>query len=240
MGRWTELALKLAQAKRLGEFAQADAVMRELAPLASQTARRVHAAYASLRKQRAADFLAIAPALIWKKIERFEEWYLRELSESDRARAAKEYFAAWCYVELRYRYFDAAREQSDEQRILSLAPDRPIADPRWQRDQDDNDEFELPPEELDRIREWDPLDGVVLFCLTGLWDRLPAGLWTHWLEQLGIEEPFPPEEYLRAAGTRKRAVLAASLNVSRDVIYQRWRRLKARFSQQIPSVGALS
>jgi hypothetical protein len=239
MGRWTELALKLAQAKRLGEFAQADAVMRELAPLASQTARRVHAAYASLRKQRAADFLAIAPALIWKKIERFEEWYLRELSESDRARAAKEYFAAWCYVELRYRYFDAAREQSDEQRLLSLAPDRPIADPRWQRDQDDNDEFELPPEELERIREWDPLDGVVLFCLTGLWDRLPAGLWTSWLEQLGIEEPFPPEEYLRAAGTRKRAVLAASLNVSRDVIYQRWRRLKARFSQQIPSVGVL-
>jgi hypothetical protein len=238
MGRWTELALKLAQAKRVGNLADADAVMRELQPLASQTARRVHAAYASLRKQRAADFLAVAPTLIWKKIERFEEWYLRELSVEDRARAAKEYFAAWCYVELRYRYFDAAREQSDEQRVLSLAPDRPIADPRYKRDEQD-EEFELPPEELRRVRQWDPLDGVVLFCLTGLWDRLPPGLWTRWLEQLGIEEPFPPEEYLRAPSTRKRAVLAASLNVSRDVIYQRWRRLKARFHQQIASDGVL-
>lgn len=238
MGRLTELALKLAQAKRLGDTAEADLVMRELQPLASQTARRVHAAYASLRKQRAADFLAVAPALIWKKIERFEEWYLRELSEADRIRAAKEYFAAWCYVELRYRYFDAAREQSEEQRLLSLAPDRPIADPRYERD-DEDEEFELPPEELRRVREWDPLDGVVLFCLTGLWDRLPPGLWTSWLERLGIEEPFPPEEYLRAPSTRKRAVLAASLNVSRDVIYQRWRRLKARFNQQIASDGVL-
>lgn len=238
MGRLTELALKLAQAKRLGDTAEADLVMRELQPLASQTARRVHAAYASLRKQRAADFLAIAPALIWKKIERFEEWYLRELSEADRIRAAKEYFAAWCYVELRYRYFDAAREQSEEQRLLSLAPDRPIADPRYERDEED-EEFELPPEELRRVREWDPLDGVVLFCLTGLWDRLPPGLWTSWLERLGIEEPFPPQEYLRAPSTRKRAVLAASLNVSRDVIYQRWRRLKARFNQQIASDGVL-
>lgn len=238
MGRWTELALKLAQTKRLGTGGpEADAVMRELAPLANQTARRVHAAYASLRKQRAADFIATAPALVWKKIERFEEWYLRELSPEDRARAVKEYFSAWCYVELRYRYLDAAREQSEEQRLLSLAPDRPIADPRSEAD--DEEPFELPPEEMARVREWDPLDGVILFCLTGLWDRLPAGLWTSWLERLGVEEPFPPQEYLRAPNTKKRAVLAAALNVSRDVIYQRWRRLKTRFNEQIPSTGAL-
>jgi hypothetical protein len=238
MGTWTELALKLAQAKRLGIAAEADFAMRELSVLITQTARRIHASYGSLRKQRAADFVAQAPTLVWKKIERFEEWYQRELSPQDHALAAKEYFSAWCYVELRYRYLDNAREQSDEQRMLSLSPDRTIADPRSETD-DDNDAFELPPEELERVRNWDPLDGVILFCLTGLWDQLPAGLWTSWLERLGIEEPFPPEDYLRAPAQKKRAALAAALNVSRDVIYQRWRRLKNRFGEQIPSTGAI-
>ena len=238
MGIWTELALKLAQAKRLGASADADLALRELSPLVTQTARRIHASYSSLRKQRAADFVAQAPALIWKKIERFEDWYAREFSPQDQAIAAKEYFAAWCYVELRYRYLDNAREQSDEQRLLSLSFDRPIADPRGASD-DDDDAFELPPEELERVRAWDPLDGVILFCLTGLWDQLPEALWNGWLAQLGIEPPFPPQEYLRAPSQKKRAALAAALNVSRDVIYQRWRRLKARFREQIPSTGAI-
>lgn len=238
MGIWTELALKLAEAKRLGGGAGADLAMRELSPLVTQTARRVHASYGSLRKQRAADYVAQAPVLAWKKIERFEEWYLRELTPEDRARGVKEYFSAWCYVELRYRYLDAAREQSEEQRVLPLAPDRPIADPRSEVEED-GDAFELPPEELDRVRNWDPLDGVILFCLTGLWDQLPAGLWTSWLERLGIEEPFPPEAYLRANAGKKRAALADALNVSRDVIYQRWRRLKTRFKEQISSSGVL-
>ena len=238
MGTWTELALKLAEAKRLGVRADADLALRELSPLVVQTARRIHASYGSLRKQRAADFLAQAAVLVWKKIERFEEWYQRELTPEDRVRGAKEYFSAWCYVELRYRYLDTAREQSEEQRILPLAPDRPIADPKSEIE-DEGDAFELPAEELERVRNWDPLDGVILFCLTGLWDQLPPGLWTSWLERLGIEEPFPTDAYLRAPSVKKRAALADALNVSRDVIYQRWRRLKARFNEQIPSTGAL-
>ena len=77
MGIWTELALKLAQAKRLGESAAADLALRELSVLVTQTARRIHASYGSLRKQRAADFVAQAPTFIWNKVERFEEWYAR-------------------------------------------------------------------------------------------------------------------------------------------------------------------
>ena len=52
-----------------------------------------------------------------------------------------------------------------------------------------------------------PLDGQILFGLTGLWDQLPAGLWANWLAQLGIEMPFPPQDYLRAPAQKKRAAL---------------------------------
>src|SRR3954469_6405407 len=103
MVRWTELALKVASAKRSGGSPEGEAAMRDLAGYVTQTARRIHATHASLRRQRAADFIAMAPALVWKKIEKFQAWYERELSPEVRANSEKDWFGAWSYVELRYR-----------------------------------------------------------------------------------------------------------------------------------------
>jgi len=96
-------------------------------------------------------------------------------------------------------------------------------------------DFELAGDELDRVKHWDPLDGVILFSLTGQWDKVPAEVWKHWLDRLKVAEPFPPREYLEAPKTKKRAVLASLLGVSRDVIYQRWLRLKQKFQQELHS-----
>ena len=242
MGRWTELALKVASAKKVGGTRDGDLAMLDLAPFVTQTARRIHAAHASLRRQRAADFIAMAPALVWKKMEKFEEWYERELTPELRKDAPKDWFAAWCYVELRYRYLDQGRDQAEEQRVRSLASNSAVAG-RLQGgdvvsvadDEPPAGDFELAGDELDRVKHWDPLDGVILFCLTGQWDKVPAEVWKHWLDRLKLAEPFPPREYMEAPKTKKRAVLANLLGVSRDVIYQRWLRLKQKFQQELHS-----
>jgi hypothetical protein len=239
MVRWTELALEVARSKDLGGTPAGERAMAELAPFVAQTARRIHAAHASLRRQRALDFVAIAPAMVWKKVEKFREWYDRELSPETKANPPKDFFAAWCYVELRYRYLDAGRDQADEQKVRSLTGNAPIAGRvaggDLVADDESAAEFELAPEDLGRVSSWDPLDGVILFCLTGQWDKVPGDLWQSWMERLELSQPFPPPEFIQAPKTKKRAALAASLNVSRDVIYQRWLRLKQKLHNQVPS-----
>ena len=241
MGRWTELALKVAVAKRVGGTPEGDRAMTELEPFIVQTARRIHhGQHGTLRKQRALDFIAMAPALVWAKMEKFEQWYDRELTPTARADATKEWFSAWCRVELRYRYLDQGRSQAEEQRLHSLADGNAVADDRAEEPGAPAGGFELAPEDVERIKGWDPLDGVILFTLTDQWDKVPADLWRHWLDQLGLEEPIPPAAYLQAPKLKKRAVLADALGVSRDVIYQRWLRLKLRFQQRQQEVSEQS
>ena len=233
MGRWTELALKVANAKRVGRSLDSDLAMAELEPFVAQTARRIHhGQHGTLRQQRAVDFIAMAPAMVWGKIEKFEQWYDRELDTEARADASKEWFSAWCRVELRFRYLDQGRAQADEQRLLSLADSGPVADKNAD-EPGESRELELGADDIRRLESWDALDGVIIFSLTHQWDKVPAGLWKQWLTELGVLEPFPPDQYIKAVKLKKRAALAEALGVSRDVIYQRWLRLKLRFEQQV-------
>lgn len=238
MARWTELALAAATAKRTQDRVGGNFAMSELAPVAVRTARRIHATYASLRRQRAADFVAMAPTLVWNKVEKFEQWYFGKLSDAQRADPTKDWFSAWCYTELHYRYLDQGRDQADEQVTYSLSPGGGDAiggyHPAGANDGGDDDAggFALTGEDLARVRGWGALDGVILFCLTGQWDKVPADLWSAWLAELDLRPPFPPVHYLQAPRTKKRAVLASLLHVSRDVIYQRWLRLKRKVHQE--------
>jgi len=176
----------------------------------------------------------MAPAMVWKKIEKFEAWYERELSPELRANPPKDWFAAWCYVELRYRYLDAGRDQADEHKVQTLTAHSPIAGRLTGGDEPPAD-FELAAEELGRVQQWDALDGVILFSLTGQWDKVPAELWRQWLDRLELREPFPPDAFIQAPKTKRRAALAEALGVSRDVIYQRWLRLKQKLQSQVHS-----
>ena len=172
----------------------------------------------------------MAPAMVWKKIEKFEAWYERELSPELRANPPKDWFAAWCYVELRYRYLDAGRDQADEHKVQTLTAHSPIAG-RLTGGEEPPADFELAAEELGRVQQWDALDGVILFSLTGQWDKVPAELWRQWLDRLDLREPFPPDEFVQAPKTKRRALLAQALGVSRDVIYQRLAAAQAKAAE---------
>ena len=101
MSRLTPLALTVAQAKRQGRPAargngEADRAMETLAPFIKETAQRTHGRYYSLRRQLASDFVSHAPAMVWNRIEHFEDWYYQELPAAARSgEQAKDFFAAW-------------------------------------------------------------------------------------------------------------------------------------------------
>ena len=90
-------------------------------------------------------------------------------------------------------------------------------------------DFALSEGDAEQLGEWDPLDGVILFCLAGQWTQVPAHIWDAWLDELELEGDFPPPEFVEAPRPRRRTLLADALNVSRDVIYQRWLRLKKKY-----------
>ena len=89
--------------------------------------------------------------------------------------------------------------------------------------------------------EWALLLSATLSVLWALWgasflaDFVPAELWRQWLDRLELREPFPPDAFIQAPKTKRRAALAEALGVSRDVIYQRWLRLKQKLQSQVHS-----
>ena len=231
MSRLTPLALTVAQAKRHGgrNAREADQAMETLAPFIKETAQRIHGRYYSLRRQLASDFVSHSPALVWTRIEHFEDWYYQELPSAARAEEAKDFFAAWCYRELHFRYLDVGRGQKSQPKVKALESTSDLADHRSPLGEPSVYDFSLPDSEWQQLRDWDPLDGVILFALAGQSSQVPADLWRHWLDELSLKPPFPPPEFAEAPRVKRRACLAEALHVSRDVIFQRWHRLKDKY-----------
>lgn len=230
MSRLTPLALTVAKAKRHGEPArEADRAMQTLSLFIKETAQRIHGRYYSLRRQLASDFVSHSPSLVWTRIEHFEDWYYQELPSDARAEQSKDFFAAWCYRELHFRYLDVGRGQKSAPKVKALESTSDLPDHRAPADEPSIYDFSLSEGEWEALRDWDPLDGVILFSLAGQWTQVPAELWKHWLDELSLKPPFPPPEFVESQRVKRRAVLAQSLHISRDVIFQRWHRLKEKY-----------
>jgi len=228
MTQFTEMALKVAESKQSGASAAGDQTMRMLVPLITQTARRIHASKGMLRQQAAHDFATEAPSLVWKRIHKFRTWYFSH-EEQVRRDPSKEWFLAWCYTELHYRYLDWRRHEGRECHLY-LRGDEEIADKfRAASAPDSAADSSMPSEDLQLVLDCNALDGVIFCCLTGQWANVPAGTWNAWLADLSLAAPFPPPEFLRAEPSQRRARLISVLGISRDVLYQRWRRLKLKF-----------
>jgi hypothetical protein len=189
MSRFTPLALTVAKAKRRDGVGarEAELAMSTLAPFIAETAQRIHGRYYSLRRQLASDFVSHSPAMVWNRIEHFEDWYYQELPAAVRdEEPAKDFFAAWCYRELHFRYLDAGRGQKAEPKVAPLdgSAASDVADHRSEPGAGSVYDFSLSGDEVERLRtEWDPLDAVILFALGGQWSQVPAELWQHWLAQ---------------------------------------------------------
>jgi hypothetical protein len=146
MTRLTPLAITVAQAKRIGSDAStraANLAMADLTPFIRETARRIHGRYFSLQRQLASDFINQSPALIWSRIENFQDWYQQELPADAKSQDEKDFFAAWCYRELHYRYLDAGRAQKAAPRAMALEFTGDLADPTGGQDPGNVHDFAL-------------------------------------------------------------------------------------------------
>lgn len=65
---------------------------------------------------------------------------------------------------------------------------------------------------------------IVLLCLLGAWRLVPEGDWEQWLEETGIEPPFPPSGFDLQTLSGRITTLQEGLGVSRQVIHQDRRR----------------
>ena len=167
--------------------------------------------------------------MVWTRIEHFEDWYYQELPSTARAEEAKDFFAAWCYRELHFRYLDVGRVQKGEPKTRGLEATADVADHRSAVDEASPYDFDLGESESQALEEWDALDGVILFTLAGQWSQVPESLWRKWMAELDLEPPFPPPEFVDCPRVKRRSFLADALGVSRDVIFQRWHRLKKKY-----------
>lgn len=87
---------------------------------------------------------------------------------------------------------------------------------------------EFSPRDLHSVREWRPLrDRIVILSWTGLWVKVPESTWKEWVEDLGLDWPFPPESFLALEDLNERAhALASMFGLSRNHLSVIWRRRK--------------
>ena len=232
MSRSTELALTAARAARDEDLKEtAERAMEELASLITGLARRVCGRQGSVRLQDARDFVEGAAAHVWAKLPKFERWYFTKLSGEARADDGADYFTAWCRRVLQNHWKDSGRRgarrgkpqelMGDESRDLRREPP------------DESDAMQLSPDQVERVRRWDPVDGVIAFGLSGSWSLLPPMLSRQWLETLGMAGSFPTE-LLSAPRGQRRELLAAALRMRRNTLDKRW----SRFASATGSAAA--
>jgi hypothetical protein len=158
------------------------------------------------------DVLADAPGDIWGAINRFPTGGR---------------FEPWCYVVLRNRWLDAANKERrlrplDDNAAAALAGETGL-NLAVERALDTSEPFGQ--EDLRLIAAWPPRDRLVLLCLAGLWEKVPAPDWKRWIvehrDRFGVPdgEPFPPDSLPNCVQIAERnELLSAALNIKRNTL----------------------
>jgi DNA-directed RNA polymerase specialized sigma24 family protein len=180
-----------------------------LIPIIQWVARRLAVRFTGQRRD---DVVADAPGDLWQVIGQFP-------------RGGG--FEPWCYTVLRNRWFDAiGRERrhrdADTNRTPPMAADSAVR-LAVERAIDSSQPFAH--EDLVLIRGWPNRDRVVLLCLAGVWNKVPAAEWDGWVaehrERCGVPAPgaFPPAALGRCDQVAERnALLADCLHLRRNTL----------------------
>jgi hypothetical protein len=148
------------------------------------------------RTQAGRDLIAEAPSLLVEGILEntpvFEHWGP---------------FWAWARVLLNNELTNRLRRQAKQpQAVADLTLDED-SQPKIDRGPPEQEQDPYPEQFLNRIRRWSVRQRVVLltYCLFWdllLWERIPPHEWDGWVQDFGLDSPFPPEDILK--GVRKK------------------------------------
>src|SRR5262249_33567946 len=110
-------------------------------------------------------------------------------------------FLAWCRSVLKNHLVDQlprrdAHRRREGHAAAGRARDASEAEAFWRRLEDALDlASPFSPEDLATLERWKVADRIVLLCLGGLWHKVPSPRWCAWLEEYGLESPFPPADF---------------------------------------------
>ena len=223
--------------------AAAAVAQENLAGFVTDAARRVHHRYGYLRPQRAADFVAEAPAhMTVVLLERFADFHaaVADASRSD------DPAAGFLYTAVVNLYVSTARRRTPAQ--LTDAPPggggdganpfdrmstdnrRPGTPPEPSLDAADFWSAPLPPADRAVLDRWRPIDALVLLVLSGLHTKVDPGRWRAWLDHCGVDGPVPSPATLALPEAKRRDRLAVELKLTRNGLDQIWSRKRGRLA----------
>jgi DNA-directed RNA polymerase specialized sigma24 family protein len=180
-----------------------------LIPVIQWVARRLAVRFTGQQRD---DVVSDAPGDVWEVIGQFP---------------GVAQFEPWCYTVLRNRWFDKIRKERRRHDLDTTRPSPVTADRdirmAVERAIDSSQPFA--PDDLALIRAWPHRDRLVLLCLTGLWNKVPAEEWGRWLADhrtrhgVPAQGDFPPSALCRCDQIAERnALLAESLHLRRNTV----------------------
>jgi DNA-directed RNA polymerase specialized sigma24 family protein len=180
-----------------------------LIPIIQWVARRLAVRFTGQERD---DVVSDAPGDVWEVIGRF---------------SCGVHFEPWCYTVLRNKWFDVMskerrRRDLDTTRSPSVTAD---ADIRLAVERAIDASQPFASDDLALIRSWPQRDRLILLCLTGLWNKVPATEWGQWIADnrntYGVPETgaFPSAALGRCDQILERnALLAESLHIRRNTL----------------------
>lgn len=181
----------------------------QLIPIVQWVARRLAVRFTGQRRD---DVVTDAPGDVWAVIGQFPLEYR---------------FEPWCYVVLRNRWFDTAVKERKRSELDTTRPPPMTADADVRLAVEQAIDLSQPftAEDLEVIRGWTHRERLVLLCLTGFWNKVPAAEWEDMVaghrECHGVPIPgvFPPADLCRCDQIAERnAMLAESLHIKRNTL----------------------
>jgi DNA-directed RNA polymerase specialized sigma24 family protein len=137
---------------------------------------------------------------------------------------AKGEFAAWARTVMTRQYITQLKSKKRAAGGDDHHPER--VDTRHNNDNTDSTDISRPfaADDLRRIRKWSPLKRAFLLARSLTWRKLPAELWTEFVEAAGLRNPFPSTDYEDMDTAERNAYLAEVFKVPRNTIHVRWKR----------------
>lgn len=191
-------------------------------------------------KQRAEDFLDQVPGYMFEKLSYFDP----QQGYS---------FLAWCSRVLKNLAIDMGKKEERRREILSSDWDEAFSgDPKRNADAEFVLEIvspdpsivdqvsrleKLPAQKVAILETMPPLQRVIVVAMAGLVPRVNSEVWNRWLDEAGVEHPFPPPKIYDFDEPIDRVdCIAEALGMKRDAVRQHWYRgvkvLRKLFGEQ--------
>lgn len=233
MGQFTDLALRIwsnrGQVARPGSPQEAD--LKMFSEFATRMGRLVHKTRMFLKNPEGPDFVANCFAHLYATLGDFARSYHAKQTALAQnggvaVQSAADPYVAWARTVLTNQYYDHGRRQKRFLENRREVVTEQVTHPAELVYGGGDERFSVTAAEVDAMETWDATDRVVLVCILRCWHVVPNDVWGRWLREVGLNEPFPPADFVQAPKGQERELLGRAMSMTRNGIDKRISRLK--------------